>query len=138
MGFPTGKKLCFLHPQAKLSRHRGAELCRRYGRLGTTSLFISVLTGVWLVNRLYHHPSSIWLGDGVLAYIFVQEIHTLFQFKRIKYNILNLHCKKSYSSPMRQNKSLQGQPSTSTWRLPTGLRTLKPNCRWETCACQPL
>ena len=58
MGFPTGKKLCFLHPQAKLSRHRGAELCRRYGRLGTTSLFISVLTGVWLVNRLYHHPSE--------------------------------------------------------------------------------
>ena len=27
-----------LHPQDKMSRHRGAELCRRYGRLGTTSL----------------------------------------------------------------------------------------------------
>ncbi len=27
-----------LHPQDKSSRHRGAELCRRYGRLGTTSL----------------------------------------------------------------------------------------------------
>ena len=27
-----------LQPQDKLSRHRGAELCRRYGRLGTTSL----------------------------------------------------------------------------------------------------
>src|SRR6185369_5014349 len=26
-----------LHPQDILSRHRGAELCRRYGRLGTTS-----------------------------------------------------------------------------------------------------
>ena len=27
-----------LQPQDKLSRHRGAEPCRRYGRLGTTSL----------------------------------------------------------------------------------------------------
>ncbi len=27
-----------LHPQAKLSRHRGAERCRRYELLGTTSL----------------------------------------------------------------------------------------------------
>jgi hypothetical protein len=27
-----------LQPQDKSSRHRGAELCRRYGRLGTTSL----------------------------------------------------------------------------------------------------
>ena len=27
-----------LHPQDKLSRHRGAELRRRYGRLGGTSL----------------------------------------------------------------------------------------------------
>jgi len=27
-----------LHPQAKMSRHRGAELHRRYGRLGATSL----------------------------------------------------------------------------------------------------
>ncbi len=27
-----------LHPQDKLSRHRGAELCRRYELLGTTSL----------------------------------------------------------------------------------------------------
>jgi hypothetical protein len=27
-----------LQPQDKMSRHRGAELCRRYGRLGTTSL----------------------------------------------------------------------------------------------------
>ena len=28
-----------LQPQDKPSRHRGAEPCRRYGRLGTTSLF---------------------------------------------------------------------------------------------------
>ena len=27
-----------LHPQDKVSRHRGAELRRRYGRLGGTSL----------------------------------------------------------------------------------------------------
>ena len=27
-----------LHPQDKMSRHRGAELRRRYGRLGGTSL----------------------------------------------------------------------------------------------------
>ncbi len=27
-----------LHPQDKMSRHRGAELHRRYGRLGATSL----------------------------------------------------------------------------------------------------
>ena len=27
-----------LQPQDKMSRHRGAEPCRRYGRLGTTSL----------------------------------------------------------------------------------------------------
>ncbi len=27
-----------LHPRAKVSRHRGAELRRRYGRLGGTSL----------------------------------------------------------------------------------------------------
>ena len=27
-----------LHPQVKVSRHRGAELRRRYGRLGGTSL----------------------------------------------------------------------------------------------------
>ena len=27
-----------LQPQDKLSRHRGAEHCRRYGRLGNTSL----------------------------------------------------------------------------------------------------
>jgi len=27
-----------LHPQDKMSRHRGAELHRRYGRLGGTSL----------------------------------------------------------------------------------------------------
>ena len=60
------EKLCFLHPRDKMSRHRGAELRRRSGRLGGTSLFIID----WLANRLYHHPALIFTiraGDGVLA-----------------------------------------------------------------------
>ena len=54
-----------------MSRHRGAELRRRYGLLGGTSLFIIL----WLANRLYLHPVVLWAfapksaGDGVLAYI---------------------------------------------------------------------
>ena len=36
--FQRGEKICFLHPQDEMSRHRGAEQCRRYGLLDTTSL----------------------------------------------------------------------------------------------------
>ena len=42
-----------LQQEDKLSRHRGAELRRRYELLGGTSLFIIF----WLANRLYHHPA---------------------------------------------------------------------------------
>ena len=41
-----------LQPQDKLSRHRGAEPCRRYGRLGTTSL---LSPGLLLSGNLRPH-----------------------------------------------------------------------------------
>jgi len=51
-----------LQPRDKMSRHRGAELRRRYGRLGGTSLF-----NVFHI-RLYLHPAPFakGAGDGVL------------------------------------------------------------------------
>ena len=41
-----------LQPQDKMSRHRGAELYRRYGRLGTTSL---LSPGYLLSGNLRRH-----------------------------------------------------------------------------------
>ena len=62
--------MCFLHPQDKMSRHRGAELRRRSGRLGGTSLFNSSIDDI----RLYLHPSTKGgLGDGVLAFYFIEN-----------------------------------------------------------------
>ena len=79
-----------LHHQDKLSRHRGAEPCRRYGRLGTTSLFNNFL---WLALdyiftlRYFFAKRKSTGGDGVLVHSCVRNNYTLCPSSLMNINI---------------------------------------------------
>ncbi len=59
-----------LQPQDKSSRHRGAEPCRRYGRLGTTSL---LSPGLLLSGNLRRHLTPT-IGSLCSAFASVRDL----------------------------------------------------------------